>query len=107
MGDDPAPKWRPSVWLGFVALALLGLIGFPLFLRMPLGNDVVHYDLCARTVLGGGAMYQDLFDTNLPAIVWLHLLIRSLAGWSSEAMRLADLEHWLAGTAIGVCFALA
>jgi hypothetical protein len=79
------------VGLGFVVLALLGLVGLPPFLRMPLGNDTVHYDLCARTVLRGGILYQDLFDTNLPGIVWWHLALRSLAGWSSEAMRLADL----------------
>jgi hypothetical protein len=48
------------------------------------------YDLCARNVLAGGVPYRDVFDTNPPGMLWLHLLVRTLFGWSSEALRLAD-----------------
>jgi hypothetical protein len=67
-----------------------------LFLRMPVFNDVVLYDMAARNVLHGGVHYRDIFDTNLPGMVWMHILVRSLLGWRSEAIRLAD------GVIIGV-----
>jgi hypothetical protein len=85
----PRPR-RYAARLGVLALCLLCLAALPQFVRMPLGNDTVHYDLCARALLRGGAPYRDVFDTNLPGIVWLHVAVRSLLGWSSEAMRLAD-----------------
>ena len=43
-----------------------------------------------QTMLSGGVLYRDVFETNLPGIVWIHAAIRTLAGWSSEAMRLVD-----------------
>jgi hypothetical protein len=58
---------------------------------MPLWTDVTLYDICAGNVLDGGVHYRDVFDNNFPGIVWLHVLIRSLLGWSSQAIRLADL----------------
>jgi hypothetical protein len=74
----------------WTALAVLLTAGLPLFLCMPLWADATLYDLCARNVLTGGIHYRDVFDTNLPGMLWLHLLVRGLLGWSSEALRLAD-----------------
>jgi hypothetical protein len=58
---------------------------------MPLWADVTLYDLAARNVLRGGVAYRDVFDTNLPGMVWLHVAARSLVGWSPGALRLVDL----------------
>jgi hypothetical protein len=44
----------------------------------------------ARTIQRGGVLYRDTFDTNLPGMAWLHLAVRSLFGWRSEALRAAD-----------------
>jgi hypothetical protein len=57
---------------------------------MPVWPDVSYYDICARNILEGGVHYRDVFDTNLPGMAWLHLGIRTLVGWSSEAIRLVD-----------------
>jgi hypothetical protein len=94
-GLSPAPAEGPRArwsWrLGWCALALLLLVAVPLHVSMPLFSDVIQYDISARVVLKGGVHYRDVFDTNLPGMVWVHMAIRSLLGWSSEAFRLADL----------------
>lgn len=77
--------------LPWLALVLLLVVGTPLFLCMPLWADATLYDLAARNVRDGGVPYRDIFDTNLPGMVWLHLLVRHLLGERSEALRLADL----------------
>src|SRR5438128_842640 len=77
--------------LGWVALAVLLTVAVPLFVRMPVTVDVAYYDLCARQVLRGGALERDLFFLHPPGMVWSRILVRSLWGWSSEAVRLADL----------------
>ncbi|MCA9057795.1 MAG: hypothetical protein KDA85_04825 [Planctomycetaceae bacterium] len=74
-----------------VALLFLLLLSVPIVVCMPLTSDTVLYDLQARTVLKGGVLYRDILEPNLPGIVWLHLLIRSLFGWSSVVIRLVDL----------------
>jgi hypothetical protein len=74
----------------WICLGALLLLGLPLFLCMPLWCDVTLYDVAARNVLNGGVHYRDVFDTNMPGVVWIHALVRSLAGWSTEAMRLFD-----------------
>ncbi len=65
-------------------------VGLPLFICMPLWVDTTYHDLSARNVLRGGVHYRDIFETNLPGMVWLHALIRPLIGWSSEAIRAVD-----------------
>ena len=42
-------------------------------------------------MLKGGTLYRDIVEPNLPGVVWVHLGLRSLVGWSSEAIRVADL----------------
>ena len=76
------------IWTGMVSLLTAAL---PLFLCLPLWADATHYDLCARNLLRGGVLYRDLFDMNLPGMVWLHAAVRSLAGWRSETLRTADM----------------
>src|SRR5262245_53244621 len=77
--------------LGWLALAILLATAVPLYLRLPLFSDLIQYDLSARVVLRGGVHYRDVFDTNLPGMVWVHMAVRSLFGWSPEAFRMADL----------------
>jgi hypothetical protein len=70
---------------------LVLVAGVPLFLCMPPWNDVTLHDMVARTILRGGVLYRDVFDTNLPGIDWCMALIRGLFGWSYEVLRAVDL----------------
>tara|TARA_B100001939_G_scaffold335217_1_gene337019 strand:+ start:608 stop:751 length:144 start_codon:yes stop_codon:yes gene_type:complete len=47
---------------------------------MPLNSDTALFDVQAAEVLKGGVMYRDIVEPNLPGVVWIHLLIRSVAG---------------------------
>lgn len=76
--------------LAWTALAVLLLAGLPLFLCMAPWLDVTLYDIAARTVLRGGVPYRDVFDTNLPGPLWIHLLVRATLGYRSEVLRLVD-----------------
>jgi hypothetical protein len=76
--------------LPWLVLAALLAVSLPLFVCMPLWGDVTLYDLAARNALQGGVPYRDIFDTNLPGMLWVHLAVRSVFGWSPEAIRLAD-----------------
>jgi hypothetical protein len=82
---------RRSTLLAWAVLLLVLTLGLPLFLCMPLWFDVLHYDLCARTLFRGGALYRDAFDNNLPGIIWLQAAVRAALGWRPEALHLADL----------------
>ena len=82
--------WR-SARLGW-CIALLVLVGgVPLFLAMPPWTDTTLYDVAARNILRGGVHYRDVFDTNLPGMVWATAAIRTTSGWSYEALRTWDL----------------
>lgn len=81
--------WKSS-FVGWSALAAVLLIAVPLYVRLPLWLDASLYDVAARNLQKGGVHYRDVFDTNLPGMLWLHLLIRSTCGWSSEALRFWD-----------------
>lgn len=80
-----------GTWIAGICFIFLLIFCIPLFIRMPLATDVVLYDLQAQSVLDGGTLYRDYFETNLPGIVWLHMLIRPLVGMSSDALRCVDL----------------
>jgi hypothetical protein len=82
---------RTRLALPIVTTVVLLTAGVPLFLRMPVWCDITLYDMAARTILRGGVHYRDLFDTNTPGYVWLLTVVRSLVGWSSEAVRAVDL----------------
>ena len=85
---------RFAVWNseGLAWFCLLGLVilGLPLTLCMPLWCDVTLYDVAARNVLEGGVHYRDVFDTNLPGMVWIQAGVRGLFGWSFEALRITE-----------------
>ena len=82
--------WR-SAALGWAATAVFLFIGLPIYFCMPPGVDTTLYDTAVRAVLGGGTHYRDVFDTNLPGIVWCMALIRATCGWSTEVLRVWDL----------------
>lgn len=77
-------------WI-FAGVLLLLVIAGPLFVCMPINSDTALFDVQADRVLKGGVLYRDIVEPNLPGIVWVHLAIRSVVGWSSEAIRFADL----------------
>jgi hypothetical protein len=83
-------RLRISEALAWLCLAAIFIIGLPLFICMPLWVDTTYHDLSARNILWGGTHYRDIFETNLPGMVWLHALVRPIIGWSSEAIRAAD-----------------
>jgi hypothetical protein len=78
---------------------------------MPLWWDVVHYDVLARAVLRGAALYRDADDNNLPGMPWMQAAVRAVVGWRPEMLRLADLTilaavvglmlRWVPGNASG------
>jgi len=74
-----------------LALILLVVAATPQLICIPVTNDVSYYDLQARTVLNGGIMYRDMVEPNFPGVVWIHMGVRSLFGWSTEALRCFDL----------------
>src|SRR5262245_28049537 len=80
-----------SVWTASLCLGALLIVAVPLFLRTGVWVDSTFYDVAARTVVNGGLYYRDVFDTNLPGMLWLHVLVRWLFGWSYEALRAVDL----------------
>lgn len=84
------PHRRGFLLPALCAVAILILAGPP-FLRMPLTNDAALFDLQARLLRDGGVLYRDILEPNLPGVVWLHVLVRSLFGESSEVLRLFDL----------------
>jgi hypothetical protein len=100
-------RWGEAC-LGLLLLTVF-LINLPAFLCMGLDPDAMQWDLGARTVLTGGVPYRDWVENNLPGMLWLHVLIRSLLGWRSEVLRLVDvlmvltligqLTRWLPGAA--------
>ena len=76
--------------IGWGCVLLLFLLG-PLFVCMPLNSDTALFDLQAERVLKDGVLYRDIVEPNLPGVVWIHLAVRPLVGWSSEAIRAVDL----------------
>jgi hypothetical protein len=75
---------------GWIILAVLLVIALPLHICMPPWLDITLYDLAARNVLRGGVHYRDIYENNLPGIVWMHVLIRWLFGYGSEVLRAVD-----------------
>ena len=91
--------WR-SAAAGWVAAGVALVGGVPLFLCLPLWADVTLYDLSARAILNGGVAYRDVFDTNPPGMPLAHAGVRSVVGWSSEAIRAVDLLIVAAATVL-------
>lgn len=77
--------------IAWIVLVIVLLAGVPIFLRMPVWVDVTYHDISAWNILHGGTHYRDVFETNLPGMVWVHAGLRPLIGWGHESIRLADL----------------
>lgn len=86
--DETAERFPAG--LALILLAWLGL-AVPIFLRMPLTNDAELFDLHARMLASGKVLYQDILEPNLPGVIWIHSIVRAIAGQSSEALRGFDL----------------
>lgn len=87
--DRLLPVWIVrGLWIISSCVLLLNV---PIFLCQHLTADTVMYDLQARSVFAGGVLYRDIIEPNLPGAVGIHLMVRSIAGWSSVAMRAFDL----------------
>ncbi|TWT55288.1 hypothetical protein KOR42_29150 [Thalassoglobus neptunius] len=87
---EPSSRRRMTIGLWGV-LAILLLINIPVVLCLHLTCDSALYDLQAQCAFDGGVLYRDMIEPNFPGIVWIHMLIRSFAGWSSVALRAVDL----------------
>jgi len=79
---------RIFLW-SFFLLLLLSQV--PIFVQQTLTPDTVLYDLQAKCLLNGGVLYRDVLEPNLPGIVWIHAMVRSVIGWCSPAFLLFDL----------------
>ena len=85
----------------FLAIpALLLMLQLPVFLQMPLTPDAVLYDLQARCLMQGGVLYRDIVEPNLPGVVWIHAIVRSLFGESDQVLRVFDIVIVLGITGI-------
>lgn len=85
--------WRAGsilTWLVSTALLMLLISNLPLFLCTRLRGDAVYYDLQVAAIREGGVLYRDLLEPNFPGVVWIHWLVRGIAGNSSVALRLFD-----------------
>jgi hypothetical protein len=93
-----ARRDRRLFWTWITSGTLVGLIllGLPLHARMGTWSDAVFFDLCARDMLRGGTLYRDVFLHGLPGIVFSFAAVRSVLGWSYEAIRLVDFAMVLA-----------
>ncbi|MCA8997729.1 MAG: hypothetical protein KDA80_12105 [Planctomycetaceae bacterium] len=94
--QKPPRNWEPLLW---GAIALLLAVEIPLTLRRPLTPDCILFDLEWRTWCRGGLPYRDIFETNPPGTMWVHGLVRTWMGTSSEALRALDLAVMLAAIA--------
>jgi hypothetical protein len=63
---------------------------------MPTWGDSVTFDIAARSTLRKGYSYREILRVGLPGMVWWQAALRSLVGWSSEALRAADLLFFAA-----------
>lgn len=79
---------RIFLWTLFLLLLLSQV---PIFVQQTLTPDTVLYDLQAKCLLNGGVLYRDVLEPNLPGIVWIHAMLRSVIGWCSPAFLLFDL----------------
>jgi hypothetical protein len=89
--ECPDAGVRLLPWVLAAGLGVLLAVHVPAFLCLPPDNDVVLFDLCAREVFAGGALYRDAFENNLPGMLWWQSAVRTVLGWRSEAIRVADL----------------
>jgi hypothetical protein len=85
-----APAAHVPRWPAALALGVLLAANLPGFLRTPLDCDPILFDLFVRDAGRGRVLYRDMLENNTPAMIWLHAGVRAALGWSSEALRAAD-----------------
>lgn len=88
--DAPRSSAQQLILPGFLGLILLGICG-PLFLRLPITNDAVLYDLESRWLEDGILPYRDIVEANFPGVLVIHSCTRQFFGSSGEALRIVDL----------------
>jgi hypothetical protein len=105
--DEPAglplTHSRPARWptiLAGAALILVVVVNVPAFLRTALDCDPILFDLYVRDASRGAVLYRDMLENNTPTMIGLHWAIRTAFGWSTEALRIADLA--VVGSAIAL-----
>lgn len=79
------------VWLWVALITVISVVLIPLFVCAPVTSDTSLFDVQALTAMRGGVLYRDIVEPNLPGVVWVHMAVRPVIGWSSEAMRTFDL----------------
>lgn len=92
----------PSLALPCFCLVALLLLATPTFVRMPLTNDAILFDLQTRLFSEGAVPYRDILEPNFPGVFWIHSTVRGLMGTRPEVLRLFDLVvisvvTWLLG----------
>ena len=78
---------KPTLWFGGLILLFVA----PFFLRMPLTNDAMLFDLQSQMIAEGSVAYRDILEPNWPGVLGVHSAVRAIMGTSSEALRLFDL----------------
>lgn len=91
---------RMRVGLAAAGLVVVLVVNLPGFLRTPLDCDPLLFDLYVRDMSHGAVLYRDMLENNTPAMIALHAGVRSVFGWSPEALRAADLL--VVGAAVGL-----
>ena len=88
--EQPAGIRRATL-LAATALLTVVVVNVPPVLRTALDCDPILFDLFVRDAGRGSVLYRDMVENNTPAMIGLHWAIRSAFGWSTEALRVADL----------------
>lgn len=90
--ESNAPDHSRAWFIASICLLSIVILLFaPLFIAQPLWADASLYDVCAQEILAGRVLYRDIVDVNFPGIVWMHVCVRTMFGWSTEALRIVDL----------------
>jgi hypothetical protein len=72
-------------------LVLLLAIFVPLYICMPPWCDMSFFDVCASAILRGEPFCKEIEIHGTAGAVFIHTAIRSLVGWGSVQLRIADL----------------
>lgn len=103
MTQDSEPDPRSNGKLFTPIVLILGAIVTlgPLFMRLPLTNDAVLYDLEARWLSEDLLPYRDIVEPNFPGVLVIHRFTRLFLGQSNEALRAVDFVIVVAMLLIG------
>jgi hypothetical protein len=85
------PRKRAAAIIASLAIGALVVAMAPLYVCMPPWVDTTFFDIIAKSVLAHEPVYRVYLLHGPPGMLLLQSAIRSLIGWSSEALRLLDL----------------